>query len=695
LAGTYYPSGTLTIGVASGGINSSHIASGAVVSGDIGNSAVVSGSIFAGSIGGVHLASGAIGIAGSSGQIQFNTGGTLGASAAVTFASTGPNLGITTQGTGNIPLRITTASGHTTNSLEIYHSGALSAAINPDGYLYVTQQLGGAIKANTVINGSLGNPNVQYRSTVLGAGCSVASGAGVGEATALGFASTAAGQYSTAIGYSANAGNTSVALGFQPSATATRAIAIGDIGTANQTNSCAFGTRATVTGAGNFAWATESSDPSMTFQRLNGSVVLKGLYNINTTWISNTNGAEISRVTFGPMYANSMQEAIRMDAASDLARVGMGGPASGRLCVYTGAAANKGLMIQGFTSQSANYLEIQNSAQNSILSFTNSGNLAVGPMYAAYYPNGPAARLHVRAMTISGNTVTSPWPSLSPDTNTNWRDAAIISDGGNGERTTVGTGTTCGITLGEYYTGRIVIQPYGAGSSSPVDQAARCGRDLMLRGGTSDNFTGAIGGRLFLQGGVGFTSIGYDGNIGNVSIQPLGGQTGIGTSTPSGTLNVVSTSGNMINSIFRGFTSQNANLIECQDSSFNVVASVNRAGGYSSRPNTTALTASQNNYAFDGSSIQRVSSNGNYNITGITYPSGLSAHSAGRFIRLYNINAAGGNSITLVHNSSSSSTGNKFWNVLLTDIVLGPLDYAELIYDDTDNGSGSAGWRVH
>ena len=329
-----------------------------------------------------YLASGT-GVGGSSGQMQFNAGGTIGGSAAVTFSSGGPNLGITTQGTGNIPFRITTASGHSTHSLEIYHSGALSAAITPDGYLYVTQQLGGAIKSNTVINGSLGNPNVQYRSTVIGTGCSIASGAGVGEATAIGFSSTAAGQYSTAIGYVANAGNTSVALGFQPSATASRAIAIGDIGTANQTNSCAFGTRATVTGAGNFAWATESSDPSMTFQKLNGSNVLKGLYNINTTWISNTNGAEISRVTIGPMYANSMQETIRMDAASDLARVGIGGAASGRLSVYTGVAGNKGIVVQAATSQTANLQEWQDSAGNSLMAVVPGATL----VFAANTPN--------------------------------------------------------------------------------------------------------------------------------------------------------------------------------------------------------------------------------------------------------------------------------------------------------------------
>ena len=330
-----------------------------------------------------YLASGT-GVGGSSGQIQFNAGGSIGASAAVTFSSGGPNLAINTQGTNVIPFRISTSSGHSTNSLEVYGSGGLAASITPDGILFVTQNYGNsAIKLNTVINGSLGNASAQYRNTVIGNSCSVASGAGVGEATAIGVFSTANGQYGTAIGYLANAASAAVAIGFQPAATATRAIAIGDIGTANQTNSCAFGTRATVTGVGNFAWATESSNPSMTFQRLNGSNVVKGLYNIDTTWISNTNGAEISRVTIGPMYANSMQETIRMDAASDLARVGIGGAASGRLSVYTGVAGNKGIVVQAATSQTANLQEWQDSAGNSLMAVVPGATL----VFAANTPN--------------------------------------------------------------------------------------------------------------------------------------------------------------------------------------------------------------------------------------------------------------------------------------------------------------------
>ena len=109
------------------------------------------------------------------------------------------------------------------------------------------------------------------------------------------------------------------------------------------------------------------------------------------------------------------------------------------------------------------------------------------------------------------------------------------------------------------------------------------------------------------------------------------------------------------------------------------------------------MASSQNDYAFDGSVIQRVSSAANYNITGISYPIGLSSHTDGRFMRIYNINAVGGSNITLVHNSGLSSAGNKLWCVQQQNIVIGPSDYVELIYDSTDysGSAGGSGWRVH
>jgi len=329
------------------------------------------------------LASGT-GVGGLSGQMQFNAGGTIGGSAAVTFSSGGPNLRVTTQGTGNIPFRITTASGHSTNSLEIYHSGALSAAITPDGYLYVTQQLGGAIKSNTVINGGLGNPNVQYRNVIVGAGASVVSGASVGEAVAIGFSATAYSQYGTAVGTATSAGNTGIAIGLQASSNGPdRGIAIGYLTAAGYSFSCAFGSRASTTTTGQFLWATETADPSFLMQRFSSANTLRGTFNITSTWISNTDGSTSSRVVMGPMYASSQQEAIRMDAASDLARVGIGGAASGRLCVYAGAAANKGIVVQAATSQTANLQEWQDSAGNALMAVVPGATL----VFAANTPN--------------------------------------------------------------------------------------------------------------------------------------------------------------------------------------------------------------------------------------------------------------------------------------------------------------------
>ena len=103
----------------------------------------------------------------------------------------------------------------------------------------------------------------------------------------------------------------------------------------------------------------------------------------------------------------------------------------------------------------------------------------------------------------------------------------------------------------------------------------------------------------------------------------------------------------------------------------------------------SAFTADQNNLALTASGFQRLSGTAARNITGIAPPSG--SHVDGRMIRLYNV---GSFNLTLKHNSTSSTAANRFWNVQAIDIIVGANDYAELIYDATNNGSGAAGWRV-
>ncbi len=203
------------------------------------------------------------------------------------------------------------------------------------------------------------------------------------------------------------------------------------------------------------------------------------------------------------------------------------------------SASTKGLVVKAAASQTANLLEIQNSSGTNLVYVDSTGDLAVGVPSTTYFPSGPAAPLHVTRPTTAVATAVAAWPTYEPDTQTHARLTALFTDGGNGGTATAGTGTTNLIQFGEYYTGRVVLMPWGAGGQTPSDQGAGNGRDIMLLGGKSDNTTGKIGGRVFIQGGTGFNASGWGANFGNVVLQPNGGDVGIGTSSPATKLHVV------------------------------------------------------------------------------------------------------------------------------------------------------------
>ena len=60
-------------------------------------------------------------------------------------------------------------------------------------------------------------------------------------------------------------------------------------------------------------------------------------------------------------------------------------------------------------------------------------------------------------------------------------------------------------------------------------------------------------------------------------------------------------------------------------------------------------------------------------------------------VRIYNV---GTSPFNLLHNASGSASTNLMYCIDLINITLTPRDYVECIYDATDNGGGSAGWRV-
>lgn len=109
---------------------------------------------------------------------------------------------------------------------------------------------------------------------------------------------------------------------------------------------------------------------------------------------------------------------------------------------------------------------------------------------------------------------------------------------------------------------------------------------------------------------------------------------------------------------------------------------------HSSTP--AAITSSQNNYVLNGGAFQRLNCATASDITGIAPPTG-GVHVDGRMIRLVNVGAA---TVTLKHNSTSSTAANRMFVSSAADKALATNAWADLVYDSTDNGSGAAGWRV-
>lgn len=106
--------------------------------------------------------------------------------------------------------------------------------------------------------------------------------------------------------------------------------------------------------------------------------------------------------------------------------------------------------------------------------------------------------------------------------------------------------------------------------------------------------------------------------------------------------------------------------------------------------NTSAITTSQNNYTLGATVFNRLNCTTASDITGIG-PSFGYIHVDGRMIRVVNIGTA---TLTLKHNSTSSTAANRMFMSSGADKALAVNAWADLVYDSTDNGSGAAGWRV-
>ena len=103
-----------------------------------------------------------------------------------------------------------------------------------------------------------------------------------------------------------------------------------------------------------------------------------------------------------------------------------------------------------------------------------------------------------------------------------------------------------------------------------------------------------------------------------------------------------------------------------------------------------AIVANQNDYVLTGSAFQRLNCTTASDITGIAPPTG-GAHVDGRMIRLVSV---GTHTVRLMHNDTGSTAANRIYRHNGTNVSLTVNEWADLVYDSTDNGSGAAGWRV-
>ena len=290
----------------------------------------------------------ALGTTATSGRLQINTGSAT-------------TIGQIIQG----------ASGQTANYLNITSTSGFIAGFSADGTLYTTAMVG---SPNTVtnINGTVNSSG--FRATVVGYGASVT---GTSQGTAIGYGATAQNNGTQALGQSASAtGLYATAIGSSTSAAGTASVAIGFSCSAPYSRSVAIGRSAVALAAGDFVYGDDANDKKFVLQKASSTGDYRYQTSWGALWIDSTDATHAARATFNTYYATTAQEAIRIDSASDLARVGIGGAASGRLCVYTGVAGNKGLVVQGFTSQTANLLELQDSAGNYVGAMNAGGSLS-------------------------------------------------------------------------------------------------------------------------------------------------------------------------------------------------------------------------------------------------------------------------------------------------------------------------------
>jgi hypothetical protein len=264
------------------------------------------------------------------------------------------------------------------------------------------------------------------------------------------------------------------------------------------------------------------------------------------------------------------------------------------------------------------------------------------------------------------------------------------------------------------------------GLSQPNSASAGAGASITIK--AADGVTSGAGGSIIIEPGLQATT----GGNGGVTIKPK-----TGASNTTGLLNVLSQDGTSLlkvdTSSYLVSLSNSKFLFNSVSSSFQLPASYEiRGQSYSTffiynptigfpsgTPNVAilyanvgivrisngstgggslaytsstpaAILANQNDYVLTGSAFQRLNCTTASDITGIAPPTG-GAHVDGRMIRLVSVGTA---TVTLKHDDAASTAANRIYMHGGNHTALTVNEWADLVYDSTDNGSGAAGWRL-
>ena len=139
--------------------------------------------------------------------------------------------------------------------------------------------------------------------------------------------------------------------------------------------------------------------------------------------------------------------------------------------------------------------------------------------------------------------------------------------------------------------------------------------------------------------------------------------------------------------------STTSDLLQFRDSSNNLLGEVLNGGSFVQKTASATLSADTDTLTLTFNHVQKITCDGDYYLGGINFSV---AHVDGMYMTLFN---SGSGLITLKHNNTSTSSANRFYinkEIFdpIPDLTILPNDYVFLIYDATDNGLGSAGWRV-